>query len=102
MPRPIEGPTSSEFREMRVRRGFSPISLDRYIELHLRANPNADRMEVRSQLDHAIDAKRKGIRCACGEPIWIVGSAFGGLGCFTCITLQSAPDDDYAIDIDGA
>jgi hypothetical protein len=85
---------------MGVPTGFSAIDLDRYIEFHVRANPDADRAEVRAQLKYAIDAHRKGIRCECGAPIWIVGSAFGGLGCFTCITLNSAPDNDYEIDIE--
>lgn len=80
--------------------GFSPISLDRYVELHLRANPGTDRAELVAQLEYAIDAYRRGVRCECGAPIWIVGSAHGGLACFTCITLEPTPDNDYEIEID--
>jgi hypothetical protein len=32
--------------------------------------------------------------------MWIVGLAQAGLACFTCITLESAPDDDYEIAIE--
>ena len=40
-----------------------------------------------------------GARCQCGAPIWIIGSAQTGLGCFACITGQSDPDQDYEIDV---
>jgi hypothetical protein len=85
---------------MSVPSGFTAISLDQYVELHLRANPGTDRRELLDQLEYAIDAHRRGIRCECGAPIWIVGSAHGGLACFTCITLESAPDNDYEIAIE--
>jgi hypothetical protein len=90
--------------EVNVPAGFIPIGLDRYVELHLRANPGTDRAELIEQLEYAIDAYRRGIRCQCGAPIWIIGSAQTGLACFTCITLEAAPDNDYeiAIETDGA
>jgi len=80
-----------------VTTGFTPIQLHDYVELHLRANPDADRAELIEQLADAIVAHRAGARCACGEPIWIIGSAQAGLGCFSCITGQAAPDQDYEI-----
>jgi hypothetical protein len=80
--------------------GFTPISLSQYVELHLRANPGTNRGELLAQLEYAIDAHRRGVRCECGAPIWIVGSAHGGLACFTCITLESVPDNEYEIAIE--
>ena len=40
-----------------------------------------------------------GERCQCGQPIWIIGSAEVGLSCFSCITGESHPDEDYEIDM---
>jgi hypothetical protein len=80
-----------------MKAGFTPILLEDYVELHLRANPGTDRAELIARLEYAIDAYRKDIRCQCGAPIWIIGSAEAGLACFTCITQQAAPDRDYEI-----
>jgi hypothetical protein len=82
-----------------VKTGFTPINLCDYVELHLRANPGAKRVEVTQQVKSAIDSHRSGVRCQCGAPIWIVGSSQTGLGCFACITGQSVPDHDYQIDV---
>jgi hypothetical protein len=82
-----------------VKTGFTPIQLDDYVELHLRANPDAERAELIRQLQFAIAAHRAGTRCRCGAPEWIIGSAHAGLGCFTCITGQAAPDQDYEIEV---
>lgn len=82
-----------------MKTGFTPIGLDDYVELHLRANPGTDRAELTARLEYAMDAYRKGIRCQCGAPIWIIGSAEAGLACFTCITGQAAPDNDYEITV---
>ena len=71
--------------------------MEDFVELHLRANPGTDRAELIARLEYAIDAYRKDIRCQCGAPIWIIGSAEAGLACFTCITQQAAPDRDYEI-----
>jgi hypothetical protein len=80
-----------------VQAGFTPINLCDYVELHLRANPGAKRVDVTQQMESAIDAYRSGVRCQCGAPIWIIGSSQTGLGCFACITGQVAPDHDYEI-----
>jgi hypothetical protein len=80
-----------------MKAGFTPILLEDFVELHLRANPGTDRAELIARLEYAIDAYRKDIRCQCGAPIWIIGSAEAGLACFTCITQQAAPDRDHEI-----
>jgi hypothetical protein len=80
-----------------MKAGFTPILLEDFVELHLRANPGTDRAELIARLEYAIDAYRKDIRCRCGAPVWIIGSTEAGLACFTCITQQAAPDRDYEI-----
>jgi hypothetical protein len=79
--------------------GYSPIALDKYLALHMRANPATRRTEVEKQLQSAVAAARAGARCSCGDPIWIVGSVQVGHGCFTCITGETAPSGDYEIEI---
>lgn len=82
-----------------VKTGFTSIHLREYVELHLRANPKAHRTELIQQLEAAIAAHRAGVRCQCGAPIWIIGSAQAGLGCFACITGQTEAEQDYEINV---
>lgn len=82
---------------MKTQNGFAPILLDDYIELHVQSNPGTNRVELRKSLEYAIDADRRGVRCQCGDPVWIIGSAQVGLACFTCITGEAFPDNDYEI-----
>ena len=83
--------------EPMIRPGFAPISLEDYVEIHLRANPCAGRADLVKRLRYAMDAHARGVRCQCGESIWIIGSAEVGLSCFTCIAGESGPDRDYEI-----
>ncbi len=79
--------------------GFIPISLDEYVKLHLKNNPGTSQAEVTDSLEGALRAYKQGARCNCGNPIWVIGSAFSGFdGCFTCITGEAYPEDDYEID----
>jgi len=80
------------------RRGFVPISMERYIKIHLKSNPGAKRERVKAALKRALNARKSGVLCQCGEPIWVIGSAMVGNRCFTCITGESEPDHDYEID----
>jgi len=77
--------------------GFIPISLDEYIALHLQANPAEKRAQLVKRLRSALAEHSNGVRCACGAPLWIVGSAQAGRGCFACISGGSSPGDDYEI-----
>ena len=77
---------------------FVPISMARYVELHLAANPGTDREEFTRRLQGTVDASKSATRCACGAPIWVIGSAEAGMGCFTCLTGEAIPDGDYEID----
>ncbi len=83
-----------------MKTGFTPISLGQYVELHLKSNPGLSREEVTEALTDALQAYKSGARCSnCGNPIWVIGSAFSGFeGCFTCITGEADPEEDYEID----
>jgi len=78
--------------------GFIPISIDKYIEKHLKNNPTEDEKDLRKRLNSALKDFKKGIKCSCGNEIWVIGSASVGNSCFTCITGESYPIDDYEID----
>ena len=80
--------------------GFTPISLDEYVKLHLKNNPGTSQAEVTESLEDTLQEYKQGARCNnCGNPIWVIGSAFSGFeGCFTCITGEAYPEDDYEID----
>ena len=79
--------------------GFVPISFDAYVDLHMRSNPkDMTRAEVISALRSALTAHKNGATCDCGNPIWVIGSAFAGNACFTCITGEAYSDGDYEID----
>ncbi|MFN0300941.1 MAG: hypothetical protein ACKVQU_11395 [Burkholderiales bacterium] len=80
------------------RGGFTPISLGEYVKLHIRSNPGTTKEDLIERLRYALDARRKGIKCRCEEPIWVIGSAEAGLSCFTCITGEAEPYQDYEIE----
>jgi len=81
------------------RAGFTFVSLDKYVDLHMKANPHdRSRRQVVSALRAALDDRKRGVKCQCGNPIWVIGSAFAGNACFTCITGEAYPDGDYEID----
>ncbi len=77
---------------------FVPIRLARYVEFHLRSNPGENAADLTEWLQFALEAYRAGRRCHCGAPIWVIGSAWAGLMCFTCITGEADPSEDYEID----
>ena len=77
--------------------GFVPIDIDEYVRLHAEKNPNTDRTELTSQLTEALQAYQDGLRCGCGNRIWVIGSALAGLSCFSCITGEAVPKSDYEI-----
>lgn len=81
------------------RAGFTFVSLDKYVDLHMKANPHdTSRREVVPALRSALVDHKQGAKCRCGNPIWVIGSAFAGNACFTCITGGAYPDGDYEID----
>ena len=60
--------------------GFDLISLEECIELHNKANPGTKKLELLGLLNYALAAKARGVTCTCGQPLWVIGSAEGGLG----------------------
>lgn len=77
--------------------GFVPVSKHQFIKQYLHNNKDADGDAVRAGLEDAIAAWRQGVRCACGRPLWVAGSAVAGYGCFSCITGSAEPDGDPEI-----
>jgi hypothetical protein len=78
--------------------GFAPIGVEKYVKLHVKDNPDENPRELLRRLRACIGDALAGARCHCGEPIWVIGSAFAGHACFTCITGEADPSEDYEID----
>jgi len=78
--------------------GFKPITMDKYVAIHLRSNPKENEKELRKNLQIALTAYQNGEKCSCGNDIWVIGSASVGHKCFTCITGESNPTVEYEID----
>ncbi len=81
-----------------VERGFHPITVEKFIQQTVARNPDETPAELRKSLRACIQRALAGARCDCGEPIWVIGSVFVGHGCFTCITGEADPSEDYEID----
>ena len=79
--------------------GFIPITIDEYVKMHLKNNPSENATELRKRLISAIEDYKTGVKCSCGNDIWVIGSASVGNNCYTCITGESVPKDDYEIDV---
>lgn len=77
--------------------GFIPISIKNYIKKHLKNNPSEDEKDLRRRLNAALKDYKNGVKCSCGNDIWVIGSAIVGNMCFTCMTGESYPSDDYEI-----
>lgn len=76
---------------------FKHISLDAYIEKHIRLNSGTDSKALKKSLLYFRQLKTEGIKCQCGDELWVIGSAIAGKGCFRCITNESDKSDDYEI-----
>lgn len=76
---------------------FVPISIDAFVKKHLEVNPKENPKDLRKQLNRALAAYKSRVKCSCGNDIWVVGSAFVGNSCFTCITGEDEPTGDYEI-----
>lgn len=78
-------------------RNFARISIAKYVKLHAASNPGTNVAELSKHLRQLLEAKAAGERCQCGKPIWAIGSAQVGLACFTCITGEGVPENDYEV-----
>ena len=76
---------------------FVAISIDDYVTKFLASKSGSNRSEVTARLKETLADFKAGARCSCGAPIWVIGSAEVGNGCFTCITGEAYPKEDYEI-----
>jgi len=76
---------------------YKYISIDNFIEIYKKDNPNEDFNALKVSLLHFKQLKTNGEKCDCGNPIWIIGSSISGKGCFCCITGESEASGDYEI-----
>ena len=83
---------------MKNKKGFTPISIDAYVDRHAKSKPDDKPEDMRAWLQRALQDHKAGVMCHCGKPIWIIGSAVAGNACFTCITGEASPDSDFEID----
>ena len=77
--------------------GFTPISIEKFIKNQMKSNPKDNPNEVKKQILRALKDYKNGVKCSCGNDIWVIGSAFSENMCFSCITGETYPDDDYEI-----
>jgi hypothetical protein len=63
--------------------GFIPISIDNYVRIFMKSNPTFDEKDLRQNLHRALKDYRNGVKCSCGDDIWVNGSAIVGNSCFT-------------------
>lgn len=54
---------------------FKKISLEKYIELHLINNLTEHKADLEKRLINALEDFKNGIKCSCGNDIWVIGSA---------------------------
>lgn len=85
------------FKPDSLTKNFVPISVDKFVAQYQKENTDTDAAELKKNLNHFKTLKLKGQKCNCGNPIWIIGSAISGKGCFTCITGDTDNSNDYEI-----
>ena len=78
--------------------GFNGITIKKYIDIHLKNNPNTDRVALKTKIEKALSDFRNKIKCKCGDDIWVVGSAVMGNQCYTCITGETNPNNVYELE----
>ena len=60
---------------------FSPISIEEYVKNHLKNNPSENGKDLRKRLEMALADYKKGVKCSCGNDIWVIGAATVGILC---------------------
>ena len=61
---------------------FVPIAIDKYVQLHVQANPDEDPSELLTRLRGCVSDSLAGARCSCGAPISGCRVRFGGIRVF--------------------
>ena len=77
---------------------FNKISVDNFIRKYKLNNPNADIVQLKSALIHFKELRSEGIKCNCGNSLWVIGSALSGKTCFTCLTGESDFSNEFDIE----
>jgi hypothetical protein len=77
---------------------FIPISIDNFIKEHLENFPGENEKVLRLRLEEALLNYQKGIKCTCGNDIWIIGAVTAWNSCFSCNTGKKHRAGDYDID----
>jgi|GEM_PF-272325 len=72
---------------------FKGISLEKFVKQYLESNPQYDEQKVRENLLKSLADFKAGIKCECGQDIWVIGSSFSGNKCFRCIMGQEPSED---------
>lgn len=85
-------------KEEKMKTGFEPIKLEEFVDKYIKSNPRTNKKEITAGLKTALRDYKSGVKCDCGNPIWVIGSAITGNACFTCITGEAIADSDYEID----
>lgn len=76
---------------------FNPKSIPELAQM-LQDSNGGEAHEWQIKLEVAADLKRRLQKCACGNPIWAVGSALAGSSmCFSCITGTADPSEDFEV-----
>ena len=83
---------------MRLSANFKYISIDKFVTKTIDKNSDLNAQELTKSLGQFKARKLKGELCDCGNEIWILGSAFSGKGCFSCITGETDCSVDYEIE----
>ena len=76
---------------------FTKISVDNFIEKYKMNNPKEDLTKLKKNILYFKQLKKDGVKCYCGNSLWVIGSAISGKGCFTCITGETDFSNDYDI-----
>ena len=77
---------------------FKKLSIDSFIEKQNKSGKNIDTKQLKKDLTYFQQLKNQGIKCDCGNDLWVIGSAISGKGCFTCITMETDCSNDYEIE----
>lgn len=83
---------------MEFHANFNYISIDNFIKKTLGKTSYSNSRELKRSLEEFKNRKLEGEVCNCGNEIWIIGSAYTGKGCFTCITRETNCSGDYEIE----
>ncbi len=77
---------------------FAPINIESFADMYLRHNPTHNREALVEQLHKSLEDFKKGKKCECGNPIWVIGTALYETTCFSCLTGETDASKDFEID----